>query len=363
MALFIWMTTLIICVTSDIADPRRLQFDTTKDTTLPPTVEVTPGPTPDANTLYRSVDEPYILVDFGNFVPWNDAQSYCKTQIGTNLASVWRNQTQVLTEQEQIDWMVLLTEGDGTTQYPGIGGLSAWIGLRYYTSGSEFFRWKANGQYLDDESTNWWIPGSTVPTAYYFQSGSEDTFCVAMMDAGNGDYYWNNEFCEGNDAGDDKQFALCENPDWKWHPTDPSCDNGLLTGSGYSCCPLECGSCGGSGCSGRPGGATNCCGGRIQASGVYCSDAEAPCIMILNAQMNVNGSVPEEGLHTDLRFFIYGVVLVLCGIALCGYYVVCCGKRRALKRKEDAVQVIAAGSPEDVDDEKRMKENEELLMK
>ena len=127
--------------------------------------------------MYRSVDEPYILVDFGNPVTWDEAASYCENQLGSQLAGVWRNQTTVYSEQEQIDLMVTLCEGDGTAEHPGAGEDSCWIGLRYYQTGSEFFRWLANGQYLDDDSLTHWIPGTNPPTAYFFQAYGEDTVC------------------------------------------------------------------------------------------------------------------------------------------------------------------------------------------
>ena len=48
---------------------------------------------------------------------------------------------------------------------------------------------------------------------------------------------------------------------------DPNCDGGLLESSGVGtpCCAASCGTCGGSGCSSRPGGADACCGGNIEA--------------------------------------------------------------------------------------------------
>eukprot|EP00903_Cladosiphon_okamuranus_P020284 g18614.t1 len=46
------------------------------------------------------------------------------------------------------------------------------------------------------------------------------------------------------------------------------------------CCPLSCGECSGTGCSGRPGGSDDCCGGAIKKSGVMCSTSEkAPCVL------------------------------------------------------------------------------------
>jgi endo-1,4-beta-D-glucanase Y len=60
----------------------------------------------------------------------------------------------------------------------------------------------------------------------------------------------------------------------------PTC-TGTLNGSGQYCCTNQCnGSCGGTGCSSRPGGAAQCCTGSIATSGVYCSGSSAgPCIM------------------------------------------------------------------------------------
>eukprot|EP00903_Cladosiphon_okamuranus_P006180 g6077.t1 len=46
------------------------------------------------------------------------------------------------------------------------------------------------------------------------------------------------------------------------------------------CCPLSCGECSGRGCSGRPGGSDDCCGGAIKESGVMCSTSgKAPCVL------------------------------------------------------------------------------------
>ncbi|CAN0202574.1 unnamed protein product, partial [Ascophyllum nodosum] len=50
--------------------------------------------------------------------------------------------------------------------------------------------------------------------------------------------------------------------------------------SGDVCCSAECGTCGGTGCSGRPGGRDECCVGTISSSGVLCSESgAAPCIV------------------------------------------------------------------------------------
>ncbi|CAM9836675.1 unnamed protein product, partial [Ectocarpus fasciculatus] len=63
-------------------------------------------------------------------------------------------------------------------------------------------------------------------------------------------------------------------------PTAETCDGGI-TGIQVSdvCCSSSCGSCGGSGCTSREGGAEACCGGGVRASERYCSvTGEAPCI-------------------------------------------------------------------------------------
>ncbi len=58
---------------------------------------------------------------------------------------------------------------------------------------------------------------------------------------------------------------------------DPNCDLGILTGN--TCCHIDCGECGGSGCSSRPGGSSNCCAGNILNDGNSCNDQGAPCIV------------------------------------------------------------------------------------
>lgn len=58
--------------------------------------------------------------------------------------------------------------------------------------------------------------------------------------------------------------------------TDPTCEFGIVKQD--VCCPTECGTCGGVGCSLRPGG-SDCCGGPIRASGLSCDDHMAPCVI------------------------------------------------------------------------------------
>eukprot|EP00752_Nemacystus_decipiens_P001722 g1665.t1 len=65
-------------------------------------------------------------------------------------------------------------------------------------------------------------------------------------------------------------------------PGQETCSNGIegIDANGVVCCPLSCGECAGEGCSLRPGGISDCCGGTIKDSGVYCGESgEAPCII------------------------------------------------------------------------------------
>ncbi|CAN0300536.1 unnamed protein product, partial [Laminaria digitata] len=61
------------------------------------------------------------------------------------------------------------------------------------------------------------------------------------------------------------------------------CSNGLPgveSATNPVCCESECGTCGGRGCGGRPGGADACCVGSITDSGMMCNvTMAAPCIV------------------------------------------------------------------------------------
>ncbi|CAM9751774.1 unnamed protein product [Ascophyllum nodosum] len=60
-----------------------------------------------------------------------------------------------------------------------------------------------------------------------------------------------------------------------------TCSNGFPgIQKGDVCCDMECGLCGGVGCSSAPGGADSCCTSSILANGTSCSDVdEAPCFI------------------------------------------------------------------------------------
>ena len=48
------------------------------------------------------------------------------------------------------------------------------------------------------------------------------------------------------------------------------CQNGILNPGKDVCCPSVCGSCGGIGCDGRPGGAGKCCVREVREKGDIC---------------------------------------------------------------------------------------------
>lgn len=59
---------------------------------------------------------------------------------------------------------------------------------------------------------------------------------------------------------------------------DPACENGISK-SGV-CCAASCGSlCAASGCSGAPGGASNCCSTTIKSAANSCTTHAAPCVL------------------------------------------------------------------------------------
>jgi hypothetical protein len=66
-------------------------------------------------------------------------------------------------------------------------------------------------------------------------------------------------------------------------PSDTDDDNVSVCSSNVQnkrvCCASSCGTCGGTRCGSRPGGSINCCQTQILASGRYCDDFDAPCIL------------------------------------------------------------------------------------
>jgi len=72
--------------------------------------------------------------------------------------------------------------------------------------------------------------------------------------------------------------APTQEPTTTLEPTSaptPCCSDGILEGK--ACCRSVCGVCGGTGCSGRPGGFYNCCIGSILGSNQWCDEVGPPC--------------------------------------------------------------------------------------
>ena len=119
--------------------------------------------------------------------------------------------------------------------------------------------------------------------------------------------------------------------------SDPECEWGINSGPEGQptdvCCSSSCGTCGGTGCSSRPGGGDNCCVNSILDSGMYCSDHVAPCI--IDASLN-NFTVTVTG--KDLLIF----VLVIANALTLAVLVRGCTKSRTGRRvKYEAVGVVS----------------------
>lgn len=95
-----------------------------------------------------------------------------------------------------------------------------------------------------------------------------DPFCYNARNTTDGtpSASWSPTFFFGGTGGDG---PLCT--------TDPNCNTGIANGT--ACCALSCGTCGGTGCSSRPGGAAGCCTSNINSSGINCSGNRPPCKM------------------------------------------------------------------------------------
>ena len=60
---------------------------------------------------------------------------------------------------------------------------------------------------------------------------------------------------------------------------DPTCIDGIINND--VCCRLECGVCGGPGCSLLPGGSSGCCMSSIRNSDINCDEFPAPCLIVV----------------------------------------------------------------------------------
>ncbi|CAN0557615.1 unnamed protein product, partial [Ectocarpus sp. 8 AP-2014] len=79
------------------------------------------------------------------------------------------------------------------------------------------------------------------------------------------------------------------------------CNDGIegIDGNGVVCCPLECGQCGGIGCTDFGAefglGPESCCGGGVKVASNYCDvTGEAPCIYGSPPEGECNGGI--EGI-------------------------------------------------------------------
>jgi V8-like Glu-specific endopeptidase len=78
----------------------------------------------------------------------------------------------------------------------------------------------------------------------------------------------------GNFMGGDGTEALFYD---RFRSADPDCSTGVVRDN--ICCEAQCGTCGGTGCGSRPGGADSCCMGNISTAGRSCADNPPPCVM------------------------------------------------------------------------------------
>ena len=76
-----------------------------------------------------------------------------------------------------------------------------------------------------------------------------------------------------------KRWAGNGNLESKTPPGDFTCEEGIASANRDVCCASSCGSCGGSGCSSRPGGASACCTGGVKESARSCEVYGAPCVL------------------------------------------------------------------------------------
>eukprot|EP01083_Nonionella_stella_P090782 253685_1 len=75
---------------------------------------------------------------------------------------------------------------------------------------------------------------------------------------------------------------------------DPECTFGIQQNGGTACCHSMCGTCSGSGCSGRPGGTSKCCGGTIKDNNRRCDDTYPPCV-VTTPNPTLNPTKPTTG--------------------------------------------------------------------
>eukprot|EP00928_Gymnodinium_smaydae_P039096 TRINITY_DN26794_c0_g1_i1.p1 TRINITY_DN26794_c0_g1~~TRINITY_DN26794_c0_g1_i1.p1 ORF type:complete len:553 (+),score=100.39 TRINITY_DN26794_c0_g1_i1:177-1835(+) len=103
----------------------------------------------------------------------------------------------------------------------------------------------------------------------------------------------------------------------------PTCLAGIPDRFGRACCPRECGTCGGSGCELRPGGAQRCCGHAIRT---LCDGAtgQPPCVYSMaSEELSFPPNCFDDQFTYDLCCF-EPEVMPMCFLGEQGAYEQCC---------------------------------------
>ena len=148
----------------------------------------------------------------------------------------------------------------------------------------------SNGKYCCGE-----CDGSCGGSGCSSRTGGAMNCCVSGFTAVCSDAY--ETACilpDGEYTDDDDEYADDEYTD---DPTDASewCQNG--SSSGRFCCGVCDGICGGDGCSGRTGGAWQCCTSYVKAQDKVCADSQDTVCIIPDA---VTGADPDPDSEFDL---------------------------------------------------------------
>jgi len=175
--------------------------------TDPPAEAPSVPPTPAANALPGIDDDtaPYIYVDFGaNHISYETANSYCKTQLGTTLASLDTTDTRNTQSQLIAEMDTLCRRGSGS---------SCWIGLLWSNKTNDF-NWENGQVQTTNNNIHPWQNGEPVPASAL---GIQD-FCVVLHNTAN--FQWKNIVCHSDDdAATKANAALCGNPIYIKNPT------------------------------------------------------------------------------------------------------------------------------------------------
>ena len=122
----------------------------------------------DSDILVQTSDSslPYVVVDFGDHISYESGNRWCRERLGTRLASVWKNETDRLSQEEQI----LAMDAQCALVTSGVD-IDCWIGLRWDNSTNRF-QWE-NGQRLAPDSGDL-IPPDTIVSETNFGADGGD---------------------------------------------------------------------------------------------------------------------------------------------------------------------------------------------